>query len=516
MSSVVFRVIPLLAAFVGGAATMVVELAVGRILGPRLGSSLHTWSALIGFVLAGLAIGSWLGGRLADRHAPRLVLGGALALGALSGLALLPLAGLPSPGWIGSADVLGQVLWSTAVLVVAPSLALGAVVPAAARLAIADDRGTAGRSLGLVYAAGTLGSIAGTLVTGFVLVDRLGSRPSVAVASAVLAVVALLVLGPARAGPTLVFRMPLMAAFPLFALLFPGALRGPCTLESSYFCIQVQTRPGGEAQTELRALMLDKLLHSYNVPDDPTHLEYGYTRYFAEVLRLRAEQDGDLRTLFVGGGGYTVPRYVEATYPSAAVDVVEIDPKVTLAAQRYLGLRADTRIRTYNEDARQFFLERRTPGGYDVVFGDAFGDLSIPFQLTTREFNEVVKASLAPDGIYVSNVIDLFPAGDFLRAFLATQRAVFPHVGVMLEPQVSASSPWGDGPVATKPDRTTFVVLASSVPLPLEQLRGRRDAPGVVLDVERFEALVGGGGIVLTDNYAPVDGLTSRLFLSRY
>jgi hypothetical protein len=113
-------------------------------------------------------------------------------------------------------------------------------------------------------------------------------------------------------------------------------------------------------------------------------------------------------------------------------------------------------------------------------------------------------------------VIDLFPAGDFLRAFLATQRSVFRYVGVMLEPQASTSSPWGDGPVASKPDRTTFVVLASNRPLPLDQLRGRPWTPAVVLDVERFEQLVGGGGIVLTDDYAPVDGLTARLFLSRY
>src|SRR4029450_13751280 len=141
------------------------------------------------------------------------------------------------------------------------------------------------------------------------------------------------------------------------------------------------------------------------------YLLYGYTRHFAEVARVHAAGRPAPRALFVGGGGYTVPRYLEATYPDAEIDVIEIDPKVTRAAELYLGLRADTRIRTFNEDARQFFIQRRTPGGYDLVFGDAFNDLSIPYHLTTVEFAAEVRGSLAPDGIYVANVIDLFPAG---------------------------------------------------------------------------------------------------------
>ena len=126
------------------------------------------------------------------------------------------------------------------------------------------------------------------------------------------------------------------------------------------------------------------------------------------------------------------------------------------------------------------------------------------------------RRTLAPDGLYVANVIDLFPAGDFLRAYVATLRTVFPYVGILLEPP-PGYSPWGDGPVTTTRERATFVVIASGVPLPLERLAGAPGAPAVVLDAAKLEALVGAGReIVLTDDYAPVDGLTGRLFLSRY
>jgi hypothetical protein len=123
---------------------------------------------------------------------------------------------------------------------------------------------------------------------------------------------------------------------------------------------------------------------------------------------------------------------------------------------------------------------------------------------------------MVPDGVYAANVIDIFPAGDFLRAYLATLGTVFRHVAIMLEPVPGASSPWGDGPVTGRAERATFVVLASDAPLPLAALARLPGAPGVVIDAGKFESLVGAGGIVLTDDYAPVDALTNRLFLSRH
>jgi hypothetical protein len=495
---------------------MVVELAVGRVLAPQLGVSLDTWSALIGLVLGGLALGGAVGGWCADRWPTRMVLSAALVAAAWATLAILPLAELPPPRWIGSTEVVERIVWQSALLVVAPSLALGAVTPASARLLV-QARENAGRRLGLLYALGAVGSIVGTFLTGFVLIDWVGSRPSIALAAAALALLGLIGMGApvSGVGESAAWGLRAAAILPFVGLaLAAGVLRGPCMMESSYFCIQVQER-AGSGGVALRALLLDKLLHSYNAPDEPTYLDYGYTRIFADVARVQAEDRPDVGALFVGGGGYTVPRWLEASYPHAQIDVVEIDPKVTRAAELHLGLQPDTRIRTFNEDARQFFIAGRG-GGYDLIFGDAFNDLSIPFQLTTAQFAEQVRGSLAPGGLYAANIIDLFPAGDFLRAYLATLRTVFPHIAVMLEPQQSSSSPWGDGPTPSGRERSTFVVLAGTSPLPLERIAAQPGAPGVVLTLEQFERLVGPAeGPILTDDYAPVDALTRRIFLSR-
>jgi len=91
---------------------------------------------------------------------------------------------------------------------------------------------------------------------------------------------------------------------------------------------------------------------------------------------------------------------------------------------------ARARIRSFNEDARVFLTEWNDPKLYDVVYGDAFNDLSIPYHLTTVEFNRIIADRLKPDGIYLTNIIDKFEGGEFLKAAVNSLRVVFPHVYV--------------------------------------------------------------------------------------
>ena len=91
-----------------------------------------------------------------------------------------------------------------------------------------------------------------------------------------------------------------------------------------------------------------------------------------------------------------MPRLVEEVYPDSTVEVIEIDPEVTEVAHQYLELRRDTSIITYNIDARMKMPEL-TGGRYDMIVGDAFNDFSVPYHLTTLEFNERVKEVLKPE-----------------------------------------------------------------------------------------------------------------------
>jgi hypothetical protein len=500
----------LLAAFVAGGAAMALEVAGVRVVAPYVGVSLHTWTSVIGVVLAGLALGGWLGGRLADRLPARAVMGGALLLGALAAAAVAPLAeSRPTPPFVDPRDPLIRAAWLALSLFLAPSLALGAVPPAAARLAL-GDAGRTGRVVGALQAASALGGIAGTFLAGFAAIDALGSRGTVAAAAAALALLSAGVLVGPMAGAPAARRLAgaglcALVAAPLgLALAGAAPLTGPCTRESAYFCIDVRTRPG--LRGPVKALVLDRLVHGYGSAEDPTHLEYGYLRAFAAVTAGQLGDRPALRALFVGGGGYTLPRYLEARYPSARIEVVEIDPRVTEVAQAYLGLRRDGAIRTHSRDARQFFLERRPTAAYDVVYGDAFNDVAVPYHLTTREFAAMVRRALAPDGLYLANVIDLHPRGGFVTAYLATLAAEFPHVALLVEQR-------DDGP-ADGPARATFVVVASAAPLDLKRLAAPPThfplGPGPLAAY-----LAAGAPKVLTDDHAPVEGLTAPLFLAR-
>jgi spermidine synthase len=220
---------------------------------------------------------------------------------------------------------------------------------------------------------------------------------------------------------------------------------------------------------------------------------------YAEATAYQAQRHDRLRALFIGGGGYTFPRYMEAVYPGSELHVVEIDPGVTQVAYDALGLSPDTAVVTHNQDAR-LFLARPPTQAYDVILGDAFNDFSAPYHLTTREFNERVRAWLADDGLYLVNIVD-GPRADFVRAFVHTMRQTFRHV--YLAP---TNATWRRAP------RSTFVVVAANKPLDLtvlESANSRGDQSylaRLVLSESEVDALLAQGRLVtLTDRYAPVD-----------
>ena len=249
----------------------------------------------------------------------------------------------------------------------------------------------------------------------------------------------------------------------------------------------------------MRTLVLDRLVHSYSSLEDPTQLVYGYEKVYAEATHYQSLRHDRLAALFIGGGGYTFPRYMEALYPASELDVIEIDPGVTQTAYSSLGLARDSRIKSYNEDARMF-LERQPDKRYSLIMGDAFNDYSVPYHLTTLEFNERVRTWLADDGLYLVNLID-GPRRDFLRSYTATLAKTFDYIYI-----VPALRGWRESP------RVTFVIIASDQPLDLERFRDIDAGDGETLladtvlpDTDRDALLSEDKLVLLTDQYAPVD-----------
>jgi predicted MFS family arabinose efflux permease len=157
--------------FVASGCTLVLELVAGRALAPFVGVSIQTWTGAIGVVLAGISLGNYLGGVLADRRGSGRMLGLLLAAGALASLAVLPLASGLGPITPRSSPLVLRIVLLTSLLFFAPSLLLGMVPPIAIRR---TDR--AGKVVGRTYAAATAGSLAGAFLTGFVLIAHFGIR----------------------------------------------------------------------------------------------------------------------------------------------------------------------------------------------------------------------------------------------------------------------------------------------------------------------------------------------------
>jgi spermidine synthase len=496
-----------LLAFISSACVLIIELIAGRIMAPYIGVSLYTWTSVIGIVLAGMAAGNFLGGIIADRFASRRILGLVFIAASVASIGILVVTdAIVGPTF--SLSLLPRIVFYTTAIFFPPSLVLGMVSPLVVKLALASLERT-GNTVGTIYAFSTAGSIVGTFLTGFWLISWLGTRHIVWLVAGILFLTGLAVGQFHRSMKALVAPALAIAAFAAVIQGWnDGQYRAPCDVESNYYCIRIlETTENGRPA---RALMLDHLIHSYVVLDDPTALDYGYERAYANLVRIHAAGRSRMNTLFIGGGGYTFPRYVGAVYPDATIDVIEIDPAVIATAYERLGLSRTSRIRSFNEDARTFLIEWTDPQQYDVVFGDAFNDLSVPYHLTTAEFNQIIAKRLKADGIYLVNVIDRFEDGEFLKAYVNALRTAFPHVYV-----------FGRGTAFQPFDRNTYVLMASRKPLDRASLSAATsDAEEIArttpLEEDRLNAYVRSGrALTLTDDFAPVDQLLARLFVER-
>jgi hypothetical protein len=161
--------------FVASGCTLVLELVAGRVLAPFVGVSIQTWTSVIGVVLAGLSLGNYLGGALADRSDSSRTLGLLVAAGGLASLLVVPLASGLGPLTPRSYPLVLRIVSLTTLLFFAPSLLLGMIPPVAVRRTL-DDLDRAGAVVGRIYAVSTAGSLAGAFLTGFVLIAHFGAR----------------------------------------------------------------------------------------------------------------------------------------------------------------------------------------------------------------------------------------------------------------------------------------------------------------------------------------------------
>ncbi|NLX44082.1 MAG: fused MFS/spermidine synthase [Chloroflexi bacterium] len=484
---------PYVLVFISSSCTMVIELVASRFIAPRVGVSLYTWTSVIGVILAGISLGNYLGGRLADRYGSPTLLGIVFSLASLATLVPLWLGGdLHAFRLPFETPLLVWIVIYIAILFLVPSVILGCVSPIVVKLSLSDLK-KAGTTVGKIYAWSTAGSIIGTFLTGFYLMSRFGTKATIVGVSVLLIALGawFLTAVPWRKALGCALVLALLYGGSLLLLSRGGFLMAECMRETDYFCINVYEKE--QDGRTVRELLLDRLVHSYTDLEDPTYLAYGYEKTYAGLIAPLAKQAEGIDAFFIGGGGYTFPRYLQTVLPESHIVVTEIDPGVTWAAHTWLGLPEDTSIISFNEDARQYLVANAEEDSYDVVFGDAFNDYSVPYHLTTLEFARLVDYVLRDDGIYMANIIDAGTEGHFMRAFVSTLQSVFANVVV-----IPSTSDWRTS------TRTTWVIAGSQARIDLSRLpEGYLAVAQETLDGYLAEK----PHVMLTDDYVPVDNL---------
>ncbi|MDP2917638.1 MAG: fused MFS/spermidine synthase [Dehalococcoidia bacterium] len=496
--------------FISSFCVMVIELIAARLLAPHIGVSLYTWTSIIGVILASIAIGNYLGGRIADRYASHVVLVLIFLAGSLATVAILPavkiVTGLDL--FSGMPPMINFTL-KTACIFFVPAFILSMVSPLVIKLTL-EDLGRTGGVVGTIYAVSTAGAILGTFMTGFFFILWFGLRMIVWLVAIVLFLAGVLAWFSWKSPRRWALSSANIILWMITVIIILGGVvvfqlrdrwQETYTKESNYYSIQVNTVDG-----KMKALSLDHLLHAYVVVDDPKDLKYNYLNTFEQIVKYVNKDGRPFKSLHLGGGGYSLPRYFEAVYPGSVNDVVEIDPAVTEVVYQELGLPRNTTIQTNNMDARQFFIQRKTNTRYDFVVGDVFNDFSTPYHLTTLEFDRMIKANMEKDGIYLVNIIDSYTRGRYMASTIRTLKQVFQNVYLF-----NTTPNWDfSGPA-------TYVLAATDRTIDLADFRKFNDrnekgANAFALDEAKLaEYVASRDALILTDEYAPTDILLAQI-----
>ncbi|MFG2681015.1 spermidine synthase [Streptomyces sp. NPDC048392] len=223
-------------------------------------------------------------------------------------------------------------------------------------------------------------------------------------------------------------------------------------------------------------LTVDGAPQSYVDLDEPAHLEFEYTRRLGHALDTVAEPGRALDVLHLGGGAFTLPRYLAATRPGSRQDVVEADRGLLGLVAEHLPLPPGGGITAHGADARAW-LEAAPADSADVLVADVFGGSRVPAHLTSVGYVREAVRVLRADGVYVANLADGVPFS-FLRGQLAGFAAFFAELALIAEPGTLRGRRFGNA-----------VVVAAHRPLDTAALARRTAADAFPARVEHGPAL---------------------------
>ncbi len=483
--------------FLTGATSLSIEVTATRMLAPYFGNTIFTFSSVISVVLAALSFGYYYGGKLADKHPQKTYFYSIILASGLSVIFSHILLVFCLPLLAYKFSLMYGPLISSIVFFLIPNFFLGMLSPYAIKLMMQEsNKKEVGSISGKVFFFSTLGSIFGSLLTGFVLITYLGVNEIFTYTGIFLALLGLV---------PLIFKKKLNLRKTTFLIIFltvgftflslAGKLTAPEVIYSKDGIYEKITILEKEYQGKKARFLMQDLSSSGAKFIESNELVFDYTKFYKlyEVFNVNVKN-----ALFIGGGSYAMPYALHDKLPTVNVDVVEIEPRLYEVAKKYFNFSDSARLTNHITDGRRFLHD--TNNTYDYIFSDVYYSLySIPAHFTTEEFYRLTYDKLNDNGIFLANIIGslLRSEPSLLFSQINTFRKIFPNSYFF-----TTKSPW-----STEPQNFIFAGVKNSKIYYFENNNDLKLKENN-LNLSRFRIE---DYQYFTDNYTPIDYYTSSL-----
>ncbi len=509
------RCIIYVAVFITGMTALAIELTASRLVGTMYGNSNLVWAAIIGLILVFLAVGYFLGGRLADRKPTQSIMFQLMFWGGYA-TALIPI--IAKPIMRLAADAFDQLQFGiligsfmvVLILLIIPMTMLGMISPYAIRLSL-NDRETSGKISGQLYAISTIGSFIGAFLPVIVLIPIIGTLRTFLAFGLLTSLTALIGIWKSGSRRFIIVYILLVSVMTVAFFWFGNhslkASQGQIyETESAYNYIQVLQQDG----YRLLRLNEGQGVHS---EWHPTQLFYGgpWEQFLAGPFFNAPDGENGYdpshvkRIAIIGLAAGTSARQATAVFGEIPIDGYEIDPVIIVVGKRYFGMNL-ANLNTQAVDGRWGIAHSNSK--YDLIIIDAYRPPYIPWHLTTLEFFQIIAQHLTPHGVVAINVGRAPDDRRLINGFCQTLSQVFPSLYVM-----------------DLPDTFNSIIYATVQPTKVENFYRnllafypRSDIHPLLLEVmQRFvlyQKPVEKSNMVFTDDRAPIEWLTNNLVLN--
>ena len=421
--------------FFSGMSVMAVELGASRLLAPYFSSSQIVWTIIIGTIMIAMALGNIYGGKKADKNPDPDKLYGRIIIAAVW-IALIPVLGkyiiLGISGLliltVNTGFLVIAAFAACMIIFVFPLFLLGTVTPCLVKYSV-DSLDDSGKTVGLLNASNTIGSIIGTFVPTFISIPSVGTSVTFLIFAGILLALSAVYFVSSKIPWNKIKKLP--AAMIIFILCCVFGHSGSFAFwennltyegESVYNYLQVYE---DDNRIYLSTNVIFGVQSVYLKNESLTGMYYDYALAAPYMAGIYEKDSADVLILGMGTGTYATQckKYFSSVSPK--IEGVEIDDKITELSKKYFHAEDDVEVITYDGRAYLNAVDKK----YDVIMVDAYQDITIPFQMSSVEFFSLVKSHLKENGVMVVNMNMKGSGEDSIDKYLSdTINSVFSEV----------------------------------------------------------------------------------------